>query len=124
MKVKHHRDGIIAKRVIVDGKRMVILGETEFDRLLQRADLWEPVMPEPDADGHYPAIETGFISLAIDIIRDRRRLGLTQAKLARRAGRLATLQRVESGERRTTSVRTIEKIDRALKAAEGKAAKA
>ena len=41
MKVKHHRDGIIAKRVIVDGKRMVILGETEFDRLLQRADLWD-----------------------------------------------------------------------------------
>jgi DNA-binding XRE family transcriptional regulator len=113
------RNGVVAKRVIVKGKRMVMLGETEFDLLLQRADLWEPVMPEPDADGLYPAIETGFISLAIDIIRDRRRLGLTQADLARLTGiRLATLQRVESGERRPTSVRTIEKIDKALQAAE------
>ena len=118
------RNGVVAKRVIVNGERMVILGETEFDRLLQRADLWEPTMPEPDADGLLPAIESGFISIAIDIIRDRRRLGLTQAELAHRAGiRLATLIRVESGERRPISVRTIEKIDKALQAAAKKAAK-
>jgi DNA-binding XRE family transcriptional regulator len=123
--VASQRDGVIARRVVVKGKRMVQLDEAEFDRLLRKADEWEPPMPEPNpVTGNYPAIETGFISLAIDIIRDRRRLGLTQADLARRAGiRLATLQRVESGERRPTSVRTIEKIDRALQAAEKKAAK-
>ena len=121
-----NHSGGIAKRVTVNGKRMVQLDETEFDRLLHKADEWEPLMPEPNpATGNYPAIESGFISLAIDIIRHRRRIGLTQAELARLAGiRLATLQRVESGERRPTSVRTIEKIDRALKAAEKKAAKA
>ncbi len=119
------KNGFVAKRVIVNGERMVILDETEFDRLLQRADLWEPTMPEPDADGLLPAVESGFVSLAIDIIRDRRRLGLTQAELARRAGiRLATLVRIESGARRPTSVRTIEKIERALKTAEAKARKA
>ena len=124
--VASKREGVVARRVIVKGKRMVQLDEAEFDRLLHMADEWEPLLPEPNpATGNYPAIETGFISLAIEIIRDRRRLGLTQADLARLAGiRLATLQRVESGERRPTSVRAIEKIDRALKAAEKKAAKA
>lgn len=118
--VASKRDGVVAKRVIVKGKRMVQLDEAEFDRLLHKADEWEPRMPEPNpATGNYPAIETGFISLAIEIIRDRRRLGLRQADLARLAGiRMATLQRVESGERRPTSVRTIEKIDRALRSAE------
>lgn len=118
--VEPKRDGVVAKRVIVKGKRMVQLDEAEFDRLLHKADEWEPLMPEPyPVTGNYAAIETGFISLAIEIIRDRRRLGLNQADLARRAGiRLATLQRVESGERRPTSVRTIEKIDQALRSAE------
>jgi DNA-binding XRE family transcriptional regulator len=118
-------DGVIAKRVVVKGKRVVQLDEAEFDRLLRKADEWEPLMPEPNpVTGNYPAIETGFISLAIEIIRDRRRLGLTQADLAHLAGiRLATLQRVESGERRPTSIRTVDKIDRALRAADAKAGK-
>jgi DNA-binding transcriptional regulator YiaG len=110
---------IAAKHVTIKGKRAVLLDETEFDWLLRKADLWEPTKPAPDADGNYPAVESVMYSIAIDIIRDRRRLGLTQADLARLAGiRLATLQRVESGERRPTSVRTIEKIDRALRSAE------
>jgi len=110
---------IAAKHVKIKGKRAVVLDETEFDRLLRKADLWEPTKPTPDADGNYPAVEAVLYSIAIDIMRHRRRLGLTQADLARLAGiRLATLQRVESGERRPTSVRTIEKIDRALRSAE------
>ena len=101
------------------------MGEAEFDRLLQKADEWEPALPKPNAAGNYPADEYACRSMAIDIIRDRRRLELTQAELARRAGiRLSTLQRIESGENRPINVRAIDKIDTVLKAAEKKAAKA
>ena len=57
-------------------------------------------------------------SLALKIIRDRRRLGLTQAELARRAGiRPESLNRIERGTV-SPSIPTVEKIDRALKKAE------
>jgi len=86
--------------------------------LTAEADEWEPIMPEPDADGNYPAVEALCVSLALDIIRHRRRLGLTKAELARRAGiRLETLHRVELG-KDPPSIRTVEKIDRALTQAE------
>jgi DNA-binding XRE family transcriptional regulator len=101
-------------RVTVNGKRMVMLEEAEFERLLMEADLWEPKRPEVLPNGNYPA-EVVRIDLAIDIIRHRRRLGLTPAELARRARvRLATLKRIEQGHP-AGSVRTIEKIDRALR---------
>ncbi len=118
MKTKHHRNGVAAARRVVNGKRMVLLEEAEFARLLLKADEWEPLMPEPDADGNYPALEALRVSLARKIIRDRRRLGLTQAELARRAGiRPESLNRIEQG-RVAPTVRTIEKIDRALREAE------
>jgi DNA-binding XRE family transcriptional regulator len=102
---------------------MVMLAEMDFERLLMEADLWEPKPPDPLPNGNYPA-EVVRIDPAIDIIRDRRRLGLTQAELARRAGiRLSTLVQAEQGQA-TPSIRTIEKIDRVLKAAEAKAGKA
>ena len=51
---------------------------------------------------------------ARDILRARRKLGLSQADLARRAGiRAETLNRIEKG-KNTASVPTIAKIDRAL----------
>jgi DNA-binding XRE family transcriptional regulator len=110
---------IAAKHVTLKGKRVVVLDETEFDLLMRKADLWEPTKPAPDADGNYPAVEAVLFSIAIDIIRDRRRLRLTQAELARRAGiRLETLIRIESAARRPFAVRTIEKIDLALTQAE------
>ena len=57
-------------------------------------------------------------SLARKIVRHRRRAGLTQVELARRAGiRAETLNRIEQG-RHSPSVPTVEKIDRALKKAE------
>lgn len=100
----------------VNGKRMVLLEEDEYDRLRQKADEWEPLLPEPLPDGNYPALEYMRVSLARKIIRQRRRVGLTQAELARRACiRPETLNRIEQG-KRTPSAATVEKIDRALKA--------
>lgn len=99
---------------------MVLLEEDEYQRLLQRADLWEPEMPLPDDDGNYPALETMAITQALDILRTRRRLGLSQAELARRAGiRVETLNRIEHGTNKP-NVRAIDKIDRALQQAERK----
>jgi len=109
----------VVKRVTVKGKRMVMLEETEYDRLMREADLFEPLLPDPLPNGNYPALEYVFASLAIDIVRQRRRLGLTQVELAKRAGiRPETLNRIEHGRRRSPAVRTIEKIDRALREAE------
>ena len=124
MKTNYQANGMAPKRVVVKGKRMVMLEEIEFDRLLHKADEFEPAMPAPDADGNYPAFEALRVSLARKIIRQRRRLGLTQAELARRAGiRPGSLKRIEQAIA-TPSIRTVEKIDQALQAAEGKAAKA
>ena len=100
MKAKEHRNGLVAKRVTVKGKRMVMLEESDFDRLMRKADLFEPLLPEPDVNGNYPAVEYLRVSLARKIIRHRRRLGLTQVDVARRAGiRVETLNRIEQGHR-------------------------
>ena len=102
----------------VTGQRRVLLEEAEYERLRQKADEWEPLLPEPHANGNYPALEYATVSLARKIIRHRRRLGLSQVELARRAGiRPETLNRIEQG-KHTASVPTLEKIDRALKQAE------
>lgn len=107
-----------AKHRTVNGRRMVILSEKDYKRLLQEADLWEPPLPEPNADGYYPAREYMLISLALKIIRHRRRVGLTQVELARRAGiRAEMLNRIEHG-KVSPSVATVEKIDQALRQAQ------
>lgn len=101
----------------LNGRRVVILGEGDYKRLLQKADLWEPLLPEPNAQGNYPAREYMLASIARDILRHRRRLGLTQVELARRAGiRPETLNRIEHA-KHSPSVATVEKIDRALREA-------
>ena len=105
----------------IKGKRMVLLTQAHFNELVRKADLWEPVLPRPDAQGSYPAKEAMAVSVVLDILRHRRRLGLSQAELARRAGiRPETLNRIEQG-RNKPSVPTIAKIERALKAAERQA---
>jgi DNA-binding XRE family transcriptional regulator len=120
MKNQPQRKGVAAKWVTVKGKRMVMLEAAEFERLLHMADEFEPLLPPPDADGTYPALEYSRVSLALKIIRDRRRLGLTQADLARRAGiRPKSLNRIEQG-RVSPSVRSVDKIDRALREAEAR----
>jgi hypothetical protein len=86
MRTKLPVKGMIARRAVVKGEHVVILPEPEYERLLAKADEWEPLLPEPDADGNYPAVEYSRVSLARKIIRNLRRLGLSQAELARRAG--------------------------------------
>ncbi len=105
------------ERVLRNGRRMVMLEEVEYQRLRQQADEWEPLMPERLPSGNYPAAEALAVVQARNILRARRKLGLSQAELARRAGiRPETLNRIEQG-RNKPSVPTIAKIDRALKAA-------
>ena len=102
----------------IKGKRVVVLPQDDFEELLRKAELWEPDLPKPNADGNYPALEALAVIQARDILRARRKLGLSQAELARRAGiRPETLNRIEQG-RNKPSVPTIAKIDRALKKAE------
>lgn len=112
----------------VKGKRMVQLSERDYLSLVERANMAVPEvamppLPRLGADGNYPALEYARASLARKIIRDRRRLGLSQAELARRAGiPPESLNRLERAKTNPT-IKTVEKIDRALKAAEKKAAK-
>lgn len=82
-------------------------------RLAKAAEL--PSLPQPDADGNYPAVDYARASLARKIIRDRSAAGLSQRELAKRAGiSFEHLSRIESG-KHTPSVPTIDKIERALK---------
>ena len=107
--------------VTLEGKPFVILERSEYERLrlLARAadDSDLPPLPEPDADGNYPAVPYARASLARKIIRRRRAAGITQAELAKRAGiRPETLNRIERG-KSSPEVSTVEKIVRALERA-------
>lgn len=107
--------------VTIEGKPYVVLPREEYDRLTTLAKAAElPPLPAPNASGNFPAAEYARASLARDIIRERVAVGLSQKELAERAGvRVETLCRLETA-KRTPSLRTVEKIDRALKAAREK----
>jgi DNA-binding XRE family transcriptional regulator len=76
-----------------------------------------PPLPKPNKDGSFPAVEYARISLARDIIRDRRAAGLTQQQLADLVGaRQETISRIETG-KHTASAKLVDKIDRALRKA-------
>ncbi|HUY31398.1 MAG TPA: helix-turn-helix transcriptional regulator [Pirellulales bacterium] len=102
------------------GHTFVVLPMKQYRQLLAgaapespaEADL--PCLPPADAEGNRPALEYVRTSIARDIVRERRELGLTQQKLAQLAGvRQETLSRLESGKHSPT-VRTVEKIEKAL----------
>jgi DNA-binding XRE family transcriptional regulator len=102
------------------GKRFVVVEEGYFRRLRQRAgqrandEPESPPFPEPDTKGRVLAIEYARASIARDIIRERKSLGLSQERLARIAGiRQETLSRIETG-KHTPTVRIVSKIDQAL----------
>lgn len=112
------------KIVQVKGKRFVMVEEAEFRRLKRLAkqaeaasDAGLPQLPPADEAGNRPAVEFARASIARSIIQERRTAGLSQQELARRAGvRQETVSRLESGKHSPT-VRTVEKIDRALQVA-------
>jgi transcriptional regulator with XRE-family HTH domain len=75
------------------------------------------LFPVPDADGNYPAIEALRTILAQQIVHRRQEAGWTQAELAERAGvRQETISRIESG-KNAPNLRTVDRLDRALKEA-------
>ncbi len=112
------------QRIEVEGRRFVLVEEAEYERLCAKAsemvpltddDL--PILPKPNRHGRFPALEYTRISLARDVIRDRRAAGMTQLELARQAGtRQETISRIESG-RYTASPKLIDRIDRVLQTA-------
>jgi DNA-binding XRE family transcriptional regulator len=111
-----------AASLTIDGKRFVVMPEDEYKRMRELArevpNLAGPPLPRPDADGNVPAVEFAQASIARKLIRDRRRAGLTQSDLARRAGiRLHSLVRIEKGKAFPDSA-TFSRIIRALERAE------
>jgi len=110
---------MILQKMMIEGKRCVAIEEAEFRRLERLARRAEnpslPSFPPADAKGNVPAFEYMQVSIARDIIKERRALGLSQLQLAELAGlRQETLSRLESGKHSPT-VRTVDKIDRVLK---------
>jgi len=106
------------------GKRFVVLPESEYDRLRERAavigDIEMPELPARLPSGNYPAVEALRVGLARKLIRRRWAVGLAQAEVARRAGiRPETLNRIEKG-KVTADTATVTKVVRVLEQAEGK----
>ena len=108
---------MIRETMMIRGKRCVAIEERELRQLERLAGKESSLPPFPAADtkGNRPAMEYIQVSIARDIIKERRSLGLSQLQLAELAGlRQETLSRLESGKHSPT-VRTVEKIDQALK---------
>lgn len=109
---------MIRQTIEIHGERFAMVPEKELIRLEQRAGRAEshlPPLPSADAKGNRPAMDYIRVSIARDIIRERRALGLTQQRLAELAGvRQETLSRLESGKHSPT-IRTVEKIEQAMK---------
>ena len=99
------------------GKTFVLVPQAEYRRMVA-AGSTIPDYPAPDAEGNFPALQTGRVSIAREVIRRRQSVGLSQKALAASAGiRVETLNRIEKA-RVTADTATIAKIDRALKRAE------
>jgi len=81
---------MILQRMKIEGKRCVAIEESEFRRLERLARRAEhaplPQFPPADAKGNVPAFRYMQASIARDIIKERRALGLSQLQLAELAG--------------------------------------
>lgn len=116
------RRGIDYRSVELDGIRYVIVRESVFDRLCQRANVAAaPVAAAGQTPG--AAMDLDGVSLADKLVRRRLAARLSQAELARRAGvRPETLNRIERGHT-TPDFATIRKLIVAMDAAEQESAR-
>jgi len=115
------------QRIEVDGKRFVLLEESDYERLCREAgavagtaedDL--PPLPKPDKRGRYPALEYARVSLARDLIRARTAVGLSQQQLASLARvRQETISRLETA-KFTARPGTIDKVMTAIESQQRK----
>jgi DNA-binding XRE family transcriptional regulator len=112
-----HPPLIDCRTVELDGMRYVILRESVFEDLCQRAGLlWSSAVDRRDPPGE--TFDADRASLAKKLVRRRQTTGLSQAELARRAGvRPETLNRIERGHT-TPDFATIRKLVLAMNAAE------
>ncbi len=112
--------------------QMITIGDTDYalvkkDELARLASLAHvdiagliaaPALPPADADGYRPALATVRVRIAQDLIASRRALGWSQQELADRANvRQESISRIESG-KHTPTMRTMTKIDKAIKSGE------
>ncbi len=113
---KNTRPAIDCRRLELDGIRYVILRESAFDHLCQRAGV--SLGKAPGDDSPEGGLDLDRASLAEKLLRRRQRAGLSQAELACCAGvRPETLNRIERG-RTTPDFATVRKLVVAMDAAE------
>jgi DNA-binding XRE family transcriptional regulator len=100
-------------------EKFALVPYEDYKRLLKGAKPDEtglPPLPKPLPGGNYPAHEFMRVSIARDIIKGRRKAGLSQAELARRAGiQPAVLNRIEKA-KVDAETATVDKIMAALNA--------
>ena len=99
-----------------NGTVFVLVPKEAWQRIAA-GDVPMPDLPEANAEGNRPALQTARVLIARGIIRDRTALGWSQGELARQSGvPVATLNRIERA-RVTPDASTIAKIDKAIKKA-------
>jgi ribosome-binding protein aMBF1 (putative translation factor) len=77
-----------------------------------------PPIPPVDSDGTTNAIDFARASIARRLMTERHKAGLSQQQLSRLARvRQETISRIESG-KQTATVRIIDKLDKAIQAAQ------
>lgn len=104
--------------------KYVRLPRAEYERLLAKAGEQSttdgPPLPKPDVRGNVPAVEYLRASIAREILRRRRGVGLSQTALAKLAGvRQETVSNVETAKFTATST-VLQKLEKALAQAEQK----
>ena len=98
----------------MNGKTFVLVPEDEYRRMSVSPTAL-PDFPPANREGNFPALQTGRVSIAREVIRRREGVGLSQKALATAAGiRVETLNRIEKA-KVTADTATIGKIDRALR---------
>ncbi|HEV2971889.1 MAG TPA: helix-turn-helix transcriptional regulator [Pirellulales bacterium] len=120
----------LSQRLVIEGKRYILLREAEYESLCREAGRFEnvpdddlPALPKADRRGRVPAVEYSRVSLARDLIRQRKAAGLSQQQLADAARvRQETISRIESGKHSVT-IKTWDKIFKALETAQRKKGK-